>query len=30
MIRPKKAFASRTRIKPGSSVYYRELRMNSR
>jgi hypothetical protein len=30
MIRPKKAFAPRKRIKPGSPVYYRELRLNLR
>jgi len=30
MIRPKKAFTPRTRTKPGSSFYYRELRLNLR
>jgi hypothetical protein len=30
MIRPKKAYASRTRTKPGSPVYYRQLRLNLR
>lgn len=28
MIRPKKAVAPRPRTKPGSPVYYRELRLN--
>lgn len=30
MIRPKKAFATRPRTKPGSLAYYRELRLNLR
>ncbi|WP_316846844.1 hypothetical protein [Pedobacter psychrodurus] len=30
MIRPKKAFPPRPRTKPGSSGYYRELRLNLR
>ncbi|WP_156166664.1 hypothetical protein [Pedobacter sp. BMA] len=30
MIRQKKVFAPRPRTKPGSTVYYRELRLNLR